>query len=189
MDKKIYKEFTTAKWHNYQIVWYPAAWEKIVWIMYRTAKLKKQVRWYRFKNMDDFLAYADKQTDYVIERDERLIADKVRRQKERKQARKENISKYKKWDIIVNSRGYNMTHADAYQIVEKKWAKVIIKRVATEVVSWDAWYTGNCKPVKDAFLKDEKEETKMIWARWLSFQFWGSDLWDWKRSYYFNYID
>ena len=107
---------------------------------------------YRFGNearmiqyCEEFLAGLDRAAKY---KEERKIA--------RANARKEAIANAKEGDIYVASWGWEQTNVDAYQVVAKKGASVVLREIALQSVEGsEGFMSDRVVPVKDVFIGGE----------------------------------
>ena len=94
---------------------------------------------------EEFLAGLDRAAKY---KEERKIA--------RANARKEAIANVKEGDIYVASWGWEQTNVDAYQVVAKKGASVVLREIALESIEGsEGFMSDRVRPVKDAFIGGE----------------------------------
>lgn len=94
---------------------------------------------------EDFLVSLDRAAKY---KEERKIA--------RANARKEAIANVKEGDIYVASWGWEQTNVDAYQVVAKKGASVVLREIALESIEGsEGFMSDRVRPVKDAFIGEE----------------------------------
>lgn len=114
---------------------------------------------------------------------------RLERLAENKKRRQELAESIKVWDLFKRSRGYDMTFNDFYQVTGVKGKKIYVRPISSEVTSWDAWYTGEEEPIKDAFIWEERAYIisphgglKVCDYDW-AFKS------EWNRSYYFNRMD
>ena len=137
----------------------------------------KRVQWFRYDSLED-VEFAKER--FIKNKEERLKAReewKAKRKIEQK-AKKEILrNSYKVWDLFSYSRGYDQTNVEYYQITEKRGAKVYIKAVWGKTTSIDSYDSQHSSIVKDNFLKDwewgtQKNWWKVIWAYWISMDFW-----------------
>ncbi len=151
-----------ANGHTYEIecVVYK---DYVIWRGFRTAKKKKIIRGFKFKNIEDFNAHVERfktELAYSIEQREERKVKRRAEAKERKEGMKNDL---KVWDVLHGSRGYNMTHNEFYQVIAKKGFKVKIQRISTECTDWDEGFTWEEKPIKNSLVAGT-EVDKMIWA-------------------------
>jgi len=168
--------------------------EKIEKIMKKTGFKSKRKDWeiWKLKNI-----IYDKETknltldslnelidwkEELLSRNEKRELNKVHKRLKEKEKINENINNYKIGDILVTSWGYDQTNVDAYQIIDIKRSTIKLRPIKTKVVENSSWF-DQVMPLKDSFI-NEDILTKRITARGISIQWHGSDLWDWKRSYY-----
>lgn len=149
----------------------------------------KKIRHYKFKTFSDFKTKADSIIEEIEQRNKRRDNIKEKNKQIRKDTIKLFVDSLKVGDIFVNSWGYNMTIVESYQIVKKQGQRLTIRQIKNEVTSWDPWYTGEVRPVKDRFIEDKEEIIKNITPSWLSFEYWSVRLWDGKECFYFNKMD
>lgn len=100
----------------------------------------------------------------------------------KKKLKDENIGKYKIWDVLVISWGYDQTNVNAYQIVELKNTKVVLKEIKLEVISSYWHQQDKVKPIVNSFL-DDKKILKRIGTYGITINWYNLQLWDWERSY------
>jgi hypothetical protein len=145
---------------------------------------KKSSFHYRFGSRAELDAHVAK----FIENNERH----AQRKADAKEAKRVALVEAKKniaiGDIYVASWGYSMTIVDAYQVVGKTAAMVTLREIDMTTTSGDAGFTGEVRPIKDAFL-NEKTMKKRIgeYIKIDSSAF--ARKWDGERSYYFNRMD
>lgn len=143
---------------------------------------------YRFRSVERMDEYISKYIEDLIISHENAEAYKIQRKAEKKQRIDEFKAKTVVWDILVNSRWYEQTNVDARQIVDIKGSTVTIRKIGTEIQDDERhhYMSYTVKPMKDNFILDDWqyiEERKRISQRWVSFNFWGCDVRDWKRNY------
>jgi len=140
---------------------------------------EKRVQWYYYQDMEALETSKEKfiktrkdnfkrNEDYKAERKIKDVSEK---------ARLREI--YKVWDLFSYSWGYDQTNVEYFQITEKKWAKVYIKRIWGKTTSIDSWASQHSSPCRDAFLDwyhTEDNGWKVIWRYWISMAFWTLNL-------------
>lgn len=105
--------------------------------------------------VEDFLASLDRAEKYKAER-------KVKRALERKAA-VENVAV---GDMFVASWGWEQTNVDAYQVVAKKGASVVLREIALESIEGsEGFMSDRVRPVKNAFIGGEF--TKRVTGRYI----------------------
>jgi len=114
-----------------------------------------------------------------------LYESNIKPRAERKELQNSMIDKLSIGDIFVNSWGYDQTNIDAYQIIDKKNAKITIKEIKVGR-DYSSDMAGQCTPHKDAFINGAVEITKMVWPYWISFTNGDCTLWDGKETFYFS---
>lgn len=146
--------------------------------IYKTYKTNrpKYVQWYRYKDMEQLLTAKEKFLQAKKDSLVRMESYKEQRKIDAKAKKSILIDTYKVWDLFSYSRGYDQTNVEYYQITEKKWSKVYIKRIAWKTTDTLSWASENSKPVKDAFITDEywikDNGWKIIWEYWIRMAFW-----------------
>ena len=94
---------------------------------------------------ENFLAGLERAEKY---KEERKIA--------RAEARKKAIAEIAEGDMFVASWGWEQTNVDAYQVVAKKGAQVILREIALESIEGsEGFMCDRVRPVKDAFIGEE----------------------------------
>jgi hypothetical protein len=107
---------------------------------------------YRFGSEARMVEYCE---DFLASLD-RAAAYKEQRKIERANARKEAIANVKEGDIYVASWGWEQTNVDAYQVVAKKGASVVLREIALESIEGsEGFMSDRVRPVKDAFIGGE----------------------------------
>lgn len=208
-EKKYYVQFF-YKWNNVEKTWNT---EKGQWNYFSTKekliekieKIMKKV-WFKSKRKDSEIGKLkniiyDKETkeltldwlnellvgkEELLSKNEKKELNKVHKRLKNKAKTEENLRNYNIWDIIVTSWGYDQTNVNAYQIINIKNKTVNLREISTATLK-DSWNFDQVKPIKNSF-RNEKIITKRITARWISIQWHGWDLWDWKRSYYRSWV-
>lgn len=117
---------------------------------------------YQFQSVARMIEYIE---NYLagLERAEKYKAErKVKRALERKAA-VENVAV---GDMFVASWGWEQTNVDAYQVVAKKGASVVLREIALESIDGsEGFMCDRVRPVKDAFIGEEF--TKRITGRYI----------------------
>lgn len=129
---------------------------------------------------------------YLINYKAKLEAkEELRKQRlaEQKKKREELAASIKVGDLFHRSWGYDMTHNDFYQVTAIKGKKIYARPIASEVVSWDAGYTGEERAVRDAFIWEEQGYilSPYGWIKVCDYDH--AYLSEWDHDYYFNYVD
>ena len=107
---------------------------------------------YRFGSEARMIEYCE---DFLVSLD-RAAAYKEERKIARANARKEAIANVKEGDIYVASWGWEQTNVDAYQVVAKKGASVVLREIALESIEGsEGFMSDRVRPVKDAFIGEE----------------------------------
>lgn len=90
-----------------------------------------------------------------------------------KQRKQEMADKIQVGTILHNGWGYEQTNCDYWQVVERSGMKVVVRKIAGEVVEGSEGYMScRMRPVPDAFLTEGYRigpETKMIGPSGISF--------------------
>ena len=87
---------------------------------------------------------------------ERAEKYKAERKAKRDAARKEAIANIAEGDMFVASWGWEQTNVDAYQVVAKKGASVVLREIALESIEGsEGFMSDRVRPVKDAFIGEE----------------------------------
>ena len=163
----------------------------LVATLYRESKRAKSWRVYLMNARFTTEESMNKYVDYYINEVKRRELAKEQHKKERQDRIKEMRESLEVGDIIVNSWWYEQTNVDCYQIIEKKWANVVLREVAKKLVNSTWPMSWDFVPQKDAFIvrKDweYKEITKRIGQFWVNFDYGGSSVWDWKRAYHVSW--
>ena len=86
--------------------------------------------------------------------------------------KEENLKTYNIWEIVYNSRWYEQTNIDFYQIIDRKWSKVLLKAIGSEYIAETdmSWYKT---PIKDYFIEkeDKNQGWKMINSYWITCEY------------------
>ena len=107
---------------------------------------------YRFGNEARMIQYCE---NFLADL-ERAEQYKAERKAKRDAARKEAIANVAKGDMFVASWGWEQTNVDAYQVVAKKGAQVILREIALESIEGsEGFMCDRVRPVKDAFIGEE----------------------------------
>ena len=81
------------------------------------------------------------------------VKEQRENQKKEQKAKEEKAFKdLKPGDVFVSSFGYSMTIVDFYQLISIKGKTGTFRAISGDVVSGNAGYTGEVKPVKDDFV-------------------------------------
>ena len=87
---------------------------------------------------------------------ERAEKYKAERKAKRDVARKEAIANIAEGDMFVAFWGWEQTNVDAYQVVAKKGASVVLREIALESIEGsEGFMSDRVRPVKDAFIGEE----------------------------------
>lgn len=107
---------------------------------------------YRFGSEARMIEYCE---DFLVSLD-RAAAYKEERKIARANARKEAVANIKEGDLFVASWGWEQTNVDAYQVVAKKGASVVLREIALQSVEGsEGFMSDRVVPVKDAFIGSE----------------------------------
>jgi len=107
---------------------------------------------FRFHSAERMYEYCAKHIDNV------QLAEqyKAERKAKRDVARKEAIANVAEGDMFVASWGWEQTNIDAYQVVAKKGASVVLREIALESIEGsEGFMCDRVRPVKDAFIGKE----------------------------------
>lgn len=87
---------------------------------------------------------------------ERAEKYKAERKIARAEARKKAVAEIAEGDLFVASWGWEQTNVDAYQVVAKKGASVVLREIALESIEGsEGFMSDRVRPVKDAFIGEE----------------------------------
>ena len=107
---------------------------------------------YRFSDEARMIAYCE---NFLADL-ERAEQYKAERKAKRDAARKEAIANVAEGDLFVASWGWEQTNVDAYQVVAKKGASVVLREIALESIEGsEGFMCDRVRPVKDAFIGEE----------------------------------
>lgn len=171
------------------VIWENYANRKPTLAIYATYKNNKEkyVQWYYYQDMEQL----EKSKEKFIQTKKDRIARNEQYKAERKiktiESKAKYRAEYKVWDLFSYSWGYEQTNVEYFQITEKKWAKVYIKRICWKTTSIDSWASKHSSPVKDSFLdwyNAEDNGWKVIWAYWISMAFWTLSLTNEKAEHF-----
>jgi len=119
----------------------------------------------------------------------RGVAAHARYRAERRAAHRQvDMAPYAVGAILHASGGYDMTWNEYFQIVAVKGRSVVLRPVASEVVEGYGGYSGQERPVRDAFVGDG-ELTRRVTANGVKVDnYKHAHVWD-GRPNYFNCLD
>lgn len=146
--------------------------------------------WYDYKGDQEILDHAISWfVAKVLAKEMAKEEAKKQRLAEQKKRREELAASIKVGDLFHRSWGYDMTHNDFYQVTAIKGKKIYARPIASEVVSWDAGYTGEERAVRDAFIWEEQGYilSPYGWIKVCDYDH--AYLSEWDHDYYFNYVD
>ena len=103
----------------------------------------------RFGSLENLYRYCEQYLEQL------QAADKIKEERKAKRAaeRKAAQESVKEGDIYVASWGWEQTNIDAYQVVEKKGASVVIREIAVRSIEGsEQFMSDRVVPVKNAFI-------------------------------------
>lgn len=107
---------------------------------------------YRFGSEKNMIAFMEQYIAGLESAEERKAERKAKRDAERKAAQ-ESV---KEGDIYVASWGWEQTNVDAYQVVAKKGASVVLREIALRSIEGsEQFMSDRVVPVKNAFIGEE----------------------------------